>query len=242
MAVQPKTGKRKSAKAKRGKGGKVPGSRLTQAEIEEIFRRFDKLEPHPKTELRYADPFTLLVAAVLSAQATDSSVNKATPDLFKLADTPEKLIKLGEAKLTEKIKTIGLYRSKAKNLIALSQKLVAEFHGKVPDTREALVTLPGVGRKTANVVLNTAFGQATIAVDTHLFRVANRTGLAPGKTPLEVELNLDRVVPERYKHNCHHWLILHGRYVCKARKPECWRCLINDICLFEPKTPPPAPS
>jgi endonuclease-3 len=242
MAVQPKTGKRKSAKAKRGKGGKVPGSRLTQAEIEEIFRRFDKLEPHPKTELRYADPFTLLVAVVLSAQATDSSVNKATPDLFKLADTPEKLIKLGEAKLTEKIKTIGLYRSKAKNLIALSQKLVAEFHGKVPDTREALVTLPGVGRKTANVVLNTAFGQATIAVDTHLFRVANRTGLAPGKTPLEVELNLDRVVPERYKHNCHHWLILHGRYVCKARKPECWRCLINDICLFEPKTPPPAPS
>jgi endonuclease-3 len=242
MAVQPKTGKRKSAKAKRGKGGKVPGSRLTQAEIEEIFRRFDKLEPHPKTELRYADPFTLLVAVVLSAQATDSSVNKATPDLFKLADTPEKLIKLGEAKLTEKIKTIGLYRSKAKNLIALSQKLVAEFHGKVPDTREALVTLPGVGRKTANVVLNTAFGQATIAVDTHLFRVANRTGLAPGKTPLEVELNLDRVVPERYKHNCHHWLILHGRYVCKARKPECWRCLINDICLFEPKTPQPAPS
>jgi endonuclease-3 len=169
-------------------------------------------------------------------------VNKATPDLFKLADTPEKLIKLGEAKLTEKIKTIGLYRSKAKNLIALSQKLVAEFHGKVPDTREALVTLPGVGRKTANVVLNTAFGQATIAVDTHLFRVANRTGLAPGKIPLEVELTLDRVVPERYKHNCHHWLILHGRYVCKARKPECWRCLINDICLFEPKTPPPAPS
>jgi endonuclease-3 len=242
MRVQPKTGKRKSAKAKRGKGGKVPGSRLTQAEIEEIFRRFDKLEPHPKTELRYADPFTLLVAVVLSAQATDSSVNKATPDLFKLADTPEKLIKLGEAKLTEKIKTIGLYRSKAKNLIALSQKLVAEFHGKVPDTREALVTLPGVGRKTANVVLNTAFGQATIAVDTHLFRVANRTGLAPGKTPLEVELNLDRVVPERYKHNCHHWLILHGRYVCKARKPECWRCLINDICLFEPKTPQPAPS
>jgi endonuclease-3 len=241
MAVQPKTGKRKSAKAKRGKGGKVPGSRLTQAEIEEIFRRFDKLEPHPKTELRYADPFTLLVAVVLSAQATDSSVNKATPDLFKLADTPEKLIKLGEAKLTEKIKTIGLYRGKARNLIALSEKLVAEFDGKVPDNREALVTLPGVGRKTANVVLNVAFGQPTIAVDTHIFRVANRTGLAPGKTPLDVELALDRVVPERYKHNCHHWLILHGRYVCKARKPECWRCLINDICLFEPKTPPPAP-
>jgi endonuclease-3 len=241
MGLQPKTGKRKPAKAKRGKAGKVPGSRLTQTEIEEIFRRFDKLDPHPKTELRYADPFTLLVAVVLSAQATDSSVNKATPDLFKLADTPEKLIKLGEAKLTEKIKTIGLYRGKARNLIALSEKLVAEFDGKVPDNREALVTLPGVGRKTANVVLNVAFGQPTIAVDTHIFRVANRTGLAPGKTPLDVELALDRVVPERYKHNCHHWLILHGRYVCKARKPECWRCLINDICLFEPKTPPPAP-
>ena len=177
---------------------------------------------------------------VLSAQATDASVNKATPDLFKAADTPEKLIKLGEAKLTDKIKTIGLYRSKAKNLIALSRKLVEEFHGKVPDNREALVTLPGVGRKTANVVLNVAFGQATIAVDTHLFRVANRTGLAPGKNPLEVELTLDRVVPERYKHNCHHWLILHGRYVCKARKPDCWRCLVNDICLYEPKTLAPS--
>jgi endonuclease-3 len=241
MGLQPKTGKRKPAKAKRGKAGKVPGSRLTQAEIEEIFRRFDKLDPHPKTELHYADPFTLLVAVVLSAQATDSSVNKATPDLFKLADTPAKLIKLGEAKLTKKIKTIGLYRGKARNLIALSQKLVGEFDGKLPDNREALVALPGVGRKTANVVLNVAFGQPTIAVDTHIFRVANRTGLAPGKTPLDVELALDRVVPERYKHNCHHWLILHGRYVCKARKPECWRCLINDICLFEPKTPPPAP-
>jgi endonuclease-3 len=178
---------------------------------------------------------------VLSAQATDSSVNKATPALFKLADTPEKMVELGEAELTDKIETIGLYRNKAKNLIGLSEKLVSEFGGKVPDTREALVTLPGVGRKTANVVLNTAFGQATIAVDTHLFRVANRTGLAPGKTPLDVELTLDRVVPERYKHNCHHWLILHGRYVCKARKPECWRCLINDICLYQPKTPPPKP-
>jgi endonuclease-3 len=243
MGVQPKTGKRKPPKAKgHGKAAKAPGSRLTQAEIEDVFRRFEALDPRPKTELRYADPFTLLVAVVLSAQATDSSVNKATPDLFKVADTPEKLIKLGEERLTEKIKTIGLYRSKARNLIALSRKLIDEFDGKVPDTRDALVTLPGVGRKTANVVLNVAFGQATIAVDTHLFRVANRTGLAPGKTPLEVELALDRVVPERYKHNCHHWLILHGRYVCKARKPECWRCLINDICLYEPKTPPPAPS
>jgi endonuclease-3 len=243
LPLQPKTGKRKTAKRKRrGKGGKAPGSRLTPAEVEEIFRRFEALDPHPKTKLRYGDPFTLLVAVVLSAQATDSSVNKATPDLFKVADTPEKLIELGEAKLTGKIKTIGLYRSKARNLIALSRKMIDEFDGEVPGTREALVSLPGVGRKTANVVLNVAFGQATIAVDTHLFRVANRTGLAAGKTPLEVELTLDRVVPERYKHNCHHWLILHGRYVCKARKPECWRCLINDICLYEPKTPPPAPS
>jgi endonuclease-3 len=240
MGVQPKTGKRKPAKAKlRGKGGKAPGSRLTPAEIEEIFRRFARMSPHPKTELRYVDPFTLLVAVVLSAQATDSSVNKATPDLFKVADTPEKLIKLGEAKLTDKIKTIGLYRGKARNLIALSRKLIDEFHGKVPGTREALVTLPGVGRKTANVVLNTAFGQNTIGIDTHAFRVANRTGLAPGKNPLEVELKLEKIVPERYKHNCHHWLILHGRYVCKAKKPECWRCIINDICLFKPKTPAP---
>jgi endonuclease-3 len=212
-------------------GGKMPA-----ADVEEMFRRFEKAAPSPKTELHYSSPFTLLVAVVLSAQATDSSVNKVTPDLFKTADTPEKLIALGEAKLTEKIKTIGLYRSKARNLIALSQKLIAEFDGKVPDNRAALVTLPGVGRKTANVVLNVAFGQPAIAVDTHIFRVANRTGLAPGKTPLDVELTLDRVVPERYKHNCHHWLILHGRYVCKARKPECWRCLIADICRYEPKT------
>jgi endonuclease III len=240
MGVQAKSAKRKPAKKRpRARGGKAPGSRLTPAQIDEIFRRFEAMSPHPKTELRYADPFTLLVAVVLSAQATDSSVNKATPELFKAADTPQKLIELGEAKLTDKIKTIGLYRNKAKHLIALSHKLVEEFHGKVPDNREALVTLPGVGRKTANVVLNVAFGQSTIAVDTHLFRVANRTGLAPGKDPLEVELVLDRVVPERYKHNCHHWLILHGRYVCKARKPECWRCLINDICLFKPKTPAP---
>jgi endonuclease III len=239
MGVQPKTLKRKPVTARRRKGAKAPGSRLTPAEIDDIFRRFARLSPHPKTELRYADPFTLLVAVMLSAQATDSSVNKATPDLFKTAGTPEKLIELGEVKLTDKIKTIGLYRGKARNLIALSQKLVQEFGGKVPDNREALVTLPGVGRKTANVVLNVAFGRSTIAVDTHIFRVANRTGLAPGKTPLDVELTLDRVVPERYKHNCHHWLILHGRYVCKARKPECWRCLINDICLYEPKTPAP---
>jgi len=225
----------KATKAPR-RGKKAPGSRLTEAQIDEIFRRFHAENPHPKTELHYKDPFTLLVAVVLSAQATDASVNRVTPDLFKIADTPEKLVKLGEAGLTEKIKTIGLYRSKAKNLIALAKKLVEEHGSKVPETREVLTTLPGVGRKTANVVLNTAFGQSTIGIDTHAFRVANRTGLAPGKTPLKVEETLDRIVPARYKHDCHHWLILHGRYVCKARKPECWRCIIEDICLFKPKT------
>jgi endonuclease-3 len=228
----------KSGKA-RTRGKRAPGSRLTEAEIDEIFHRFHELDPHPKTELNYQDPFTLLVAVILSAQATDTSVNRVTPDLFRIADTPEKLATLGQAGLEDKIKTIGLYRNKAKNLIAMAQKLVAEHGGKVPETREALMTLPGVGRKTANVVLNAAFGQHTIGIDTHAFRVANRTGLAPGKTPLEVELKLDRIVPERYKHNAHHWLILHGRYVCKARKPECWRCIIADICLYKPKTPPP---
>jgi endonuclease-3 len=225
---------------KRPEAKKAPGSRLTQSEVDEIFHRFEEVSPHPKTELHYRDPFTLLVAVVLSAQATDASVNRVTPDLFRIADTPKKLVELGQAALTDKIKTIGLYRNKAKNLIALANKLVAEHGGKVPDNREALMTLPGVGRKTANVVLNTAFGQSTIGIDTHAFRVANRTGLAPGKTPLEVELKLDRIVPERYKHNAHHWLILHGRYVCKARNPECWRCLIADICLYKPKTPAPA--
>jgi len=211
-----------------------------QSEIDEIFRRFEQVSPHPKTELHYRDPFTLLVAVVLSAQATDASVNRVTPELFKVADTPAKLAQLGEAGLEDKIKTIGIYRNKAKNLIALANKLVVEHGGKVPCTRELLETLPGVGRKTANVVLNVAFGQSTIGIDTHAFRVANRTGLAPGKTPLQVEETLNRVVPERYKHNAHHWLILHGRYVCKAKKPECWRCIINDICLFKPKTPAPA--
>ncbi len=242
MGLQSKIAKRvpaKKAGRRKTSSSKAPGSLLTQAQIDEIFRRFEAADPHPKTELHYADPFTLLVAVVLSAQATDASVNKVTPVLFKLADTPEKLLKLSEARLTDKIKTIGLYRSKARNLIALSAKLVEEHGGKVPDSRDALVALPGVGRKTANVVLNVAFGQPTIAVDTHIFRVANRTGLAPGKNPLEVELALERVVPERYRHNCHHWLILLGRYVCKARKPECWRCLIADICLYQPKTPAP---
>jgi len=228
----------KAAKTPRG-GKKAPGSRLTQAQIDEVFRRFHAENPNPKTELHYKDPFTLLVAVVLSAQATDASVNRATPDLFRVADTPEKIVALGEKGVTAKIKTIGLYRNKAKNLVALCKKLIEEHEGQVPNTREMLETLPGVGRKTANVVLNVAFGEPTIGIDTHAFRVANRTGLAPGKTPLKVEETLNRVVPERYKHNAHHWLILHGRYVCKARKPECWRCIIDDICLFKPKTPTP---
>jgi endonuclease-3 len=231
--VQPKTAHTKP-------GGKRPkGSRLTESAIAELFHRFAAANPHPKTELHYSDPFTLLVAVVLSAQATDASVNRVTPDLFRVADTPAKFVALGEAGLTDKIKTIGLYRSKAKHLIALAQKLMDEHDGKVPPTREALEALPGVGRKTANVVLNVAFGAPVIAIDTHAFRVANRTGLAPGKTPLAVEETLNRIVPERYKHNCHHWLILHGRYVCKARKPECYRCIIADLCQFKPKTPPP---
>jgi endonuclease III len=233
VAVHPKGVKGKARERR------APGSRLTEAEIAEILLRFHEIDPHPKTELRYEDPFTLLVAVILSAQATDASVNRATPDLFRVADTPEKLAKLGQAGLEAKIKTIGLYRNKAKNLIAMAKHLVAEHGGKVPDSREVLMTLPGVGRKTANVLLNTAFGKNTIGIDTHAFRVANRTGLAPGKTPLEVELKLEKIVPERYKHNCHHWLILHGRYVCKAKKPECWRCIIADLCLFKPKTPPP---
>jgi endonuclease-3 len=226
--------------AKRTRAKRAPGSRLTQEQVDEIFRRFHNANPNPKTELHYRDTFTLLVAVVLSAQATDSSVNRATPELFRVADTPEKMVMLGEAGLIDKIKMIGLYRSKAKNLIALSKALAEQHGSKVPDNREALEALPGVGRKTANVVLNVAFGQSTIAIDTHAFRVANRTGLAPGKTPLEVEFKLNRIVPERYRHNAHHWLILHGRYVCKARRPECWRCLINDICLFKPKTPAPS--
>lgn len=230
------------AKGVKGKarGKRAPGSRLTEVEIAEIFRRFHDIDPHPTTELHYKDPFTLLVAVILSAQATDVSVNRATPHLFRLAGTPEKLAKLTQAELEDQIKTIGLYRSKAKNLIAMAKQLIAEHGGKVPDNRDSLMNLPGVGRKTANILLNTAFGQNTIGIDTHAFRVANRTGLAPGKTPLEVELKLEKVVPERYKHSCHHWLILHGRYVCKAKKPECFRCIIADICLFKPKTPPPA--
>jgi endonuclease-3 len=192
--------------------------------------------PEPKGELQYVTPFTLLVAVVLSAQATDAGVNRATPALFAVADTPAKMAALGEARLRDYIKTIGLFNTKAKNIIALSQQLVAQYGGEVPRTREALEALPGVGRKTANVVLNVAFGEPTIAVDTHIFRVGNRTGLATGKTPLEVETKLEAVVPAQYKRHAHHWLILHGRYVCVARRPLCEKCLIADLCKWPGKT------
>ncbi len=206
------------------------------AEVEEAFRRFKKASPAPKTELEHINPYTLLVAVVLSAQATDAGVNKATPALFAAADTPEKMVELGEARVRDFIKTIGLYRGKAKNVVELSRRLVAEHGGKVPREREALEALPGVGRKTANVVLNVAFGEPTIAVDTHIFRVGNRTAMAPGLTPFEVELNLEKVVPDKYKLHAHHWLILHGRYTCVARKPKCETCIINDLCRWPEKT------
>jgi endonuclease III len=209
---------------------------LTKPQIEEFFARFAKANPNPRGELNYINPFTLLVAVVLSAQATDSSVNKATEPLFKIVDTPEKMVKLGETKLKGYIKTIGLFNTKAKNVIKLSEILIAEHGSIVPADRDVLQTLPGVGRKTANVVLNIVFGQPTMAVDTHIFRVGNRTGLAPGKTPLDVELRLEKRVPEKYRLHAHHWLILHGRYVCKARKPDCPVCLVRDICQYKAKT------
>lgn len=210
---------------------------MRREEVDQFFARLAAARPNPKTELEYTNPYTLLVAVVLSAQATDVGVNKATRTLFKIADTPQKMLALGEEGLANHIRTIGLYRTKAKNIIRLSEILVAEHGGEVPQDREALERLPGVGRKTANVVLNSAFGQPTIAVDTHAFRVCNRTGLAPGKTPLEVEQKLEKVVPERWKHNAHHWLILHGRYVCKARKPDCLHCPIHDLCRWPDKGP-----
>ncbi len=211
---------------------------MPQKDIDEAFRRFAAANPEPKGELNYTNPFTLLVAVVLSAQATDAGVNKATPALFALADTPEKMVALGEDRIRELIRTIGLYRTKARNVAALSEKLIAEYGGAVPMTRESLQSLPGVGRKTANVVMNTAFGEPSIAVDTHIFRVGNRTGMAPGADPLAVELRLEKVVPAQYKRHAHHWLILHGRYVCIARKPRCPECLIADLCRYPAKTPP----
>jgi endonuclease-3 len=205
------------------------------ARIAEIFRRFEAANPRPKGELDYVNAFTLLVAVVLSAQATDLGVNKATPALFAVAGSPAKMAALGEEKLQDMIKTIGLYRTKAKNVIALSRRLVEDFGGEVPHSREALETLPGVGRKSANVVMNTAFGAPMIAVDRHIFRVSNRVPLAIGKTPLEVECGLEKIIPSAFKPHAHHWLILHGRYICKARRPECERCLISDLCQWPDK-------
>jgi endonuclease-3 len=210
--------------------------KFTAAEADEFFARLQKIDPHPKTELNYVNPYTLLVAVALSAQATDKSVNKATAELFKTVDTPGKMLALGEAKLAETIKTIGLYRGKAKNVIAAAKILVEKHGGAVPRMREALEELPGVGRKTANVVLNTAFGEPTIAVDTHIFRVSNRTNLAPGKDVVAVEQALEKIVPEQYRLHAHHWLILHGRYTCVARKPLCPTCVERDLCRFKDKT------
>ncbi|MEN9894563.1 MAG: endonuclease [Pseudomonadota bacterium] len=215
------------------------GKKLTaysKDELAEIFRRFSVQRPKPKGELDHINPFTLVVAVALSAQATDAGVNKATKALFAVADTPEKMLALGEDKVRDMIKTIGLYRNKAKNVMALSQKLIDDFGGNVPKTREELVTLPGVGRKTANVVMSMAFGVPTMAVDTHVFRIANRMGLAPGKTPDQVEDRLMAIIPEPYLFHAHHWLILHGRYCCKARKPDCDRCVVADLCKSSEKT------
>jgi len=212
---------------------------VKKAAVVEFFARLAADNPHPETELESVNTFTLLVAVVLSAQATDAGVNKATRRLFAEVDTPEKMVALGEAALKEHIKTIGLFNTKAKNVIALSEALIRDHGGEVPEDRDALEQLPGVGRKTANVVMNVAFGHETFAVDTHLFRVCNRTGLAPGKTPLAVELKLEKAVPQPFRLHAHHWLILHGRYICKARTPECWRCPVTDLCAFKPKTPAP---
>lgn len=226
---------KKSVAAKSGQ----PSKRVkpwSAAEVHEVFARFRAANPEPKGELEHLNPYTLLVAVVLSAQATDAGVNKATRALFAIADTPQKMLALGEDTVRDYIKTIGLYRTKAKNVIALSEKLIADFGGAVPRTRAEIETLPGAGRKTANVVLNMAFGEHTMAVDTHVFRVGNRTALAPGKNPLEVELGLERIIPDEFMMHAHHWLILHGRYTCLARKPRCEVCLINDLCRWPEKT------
>lgn len=220
-----------------GKRPAKPGKKpVSAAIIHKIFERLREANPEPKGELDYVNVYTLLVAVVLSAQATDVGVNRATRGLFAVADTPQKMLDLGEERIREYIKTIGLYRNKAKNVMALSEKLITDFGGEVPRTREELITLPGVGRKTANVVLSMAFGQATMAVDTHIFRIANRLLLAPGKTPDEVEHRLMQIIPDQYLYHAHHWLILHGRYCCKARKPECERCVIADLCRSPEKT------
>jgi endonuclease-3 len=238
LAIRPKSkvGKANPSKPNPGKPGRGRPKPWSAAEIEEAFRRLCAANPEPRGELHYVNPFTLLVAVVLSAQATDAGVNKATPALFTAADTPEKMVALGEDKVRDMIRTIGLFRTKAKNVIALSEQLLAEHGGMVPPIREELEKLPGVGRKTANVVLNIAFGQETIAVDTHIFRIGNRTGIAPGKNPLEVEAGLEQRVPPAYRLHAHHWLILHGRYICKAQRPACEKCLINDLCRWPEKS------
>lgn len=224
-------------KTKKKPKKKLPRPKLTRAQIADIYRHLHSLDPAPRTELNYSNPYTLVVAVALSAQSTDVGVNKATKALFALADTPEKMVALGEDTVRDHVKTIGLYKTKAKNVILLSQMLIDDFGSIVPGNRDDLIKLPGVGRKTANVVLNEAFGQPTMAVDTHIFRVANRTGMAPGKDPLEVELNLLRVTPDEFALHAHHWLILHGRYTCIARKPRCFNCAIVDMCKFKDKTP-----
>jgi endonuclease III len=239
-AAVPKAPRKRTAADRKAAKGALP--QWTTTEIEEAFRRFHAADPEPRGELQHVDPFTLLVAVVLSAQATDAGVNKATPALFRAADTPAKLAALGEERVRDYIKTIGLYRMKAKNLIGLARKLLAEHGGEVPRDRAALEALPGVGRKTANVVLNIAFGEETIAVDTHIFRVGNRTGLAVGKTPRDVEMKLNEVVPGKYKLHAHHWLILHGRYTCVARRPLCEKCIIADLCKWPGKTTLAAPA
>jgi endonuclease III len=230
-----------SANAAAAKDNAHVGRRLTKVKAEQVYARLAEIRPDPRTELEYTNPYTLLVAVVLSAQATDKGVNRATKDLFPIADAPAKMLKLGEEGLGKRIQTIGLWRNKAKNVIALSKALIEQHGGEVPREREALEALPGVGRKTANVVLMEIFGEGTIAVDTHVFRVSNRIGLADGKTPAEVEAQLMRITPQKYLHGAHHWLILHGRYTCLARRPDCPRCVIRDICLYPAKTPPPQP-
>ena len=215
---------------------------MKRAEVVDFFARLAADNPHPETELQFTNPFTLLVAVVLSAQMTDAGVNKATRALFAAADTPEKMLALGYDAIREHVRTINFNNTKAKNVLALAEALVRDHGGMVPDDRAALEALPGVGRKTANVVLNCAFGRETFAVDTHIFRVGNRTGLARGKDPLAVELKLDKVVPQPFRLHAHHWLILHGRYTCKARRPECWRCVVVDLCAFRPKTDAPTQS
>jgi endonuclease-3 len=215
-----------------------PMRKFTKREVAEFYHRLAETRPIPRTELEFINPFTLLVAVVLSAQATDVGVNKATPALFALADNPAKMVALGEPRVAELVRTIGLYRTKAKNIIRLSALLIERHGGEVPRDREALEALPGVGRKTANVVLNVAFAEPTIAVDTHIFRVGNRTGIAPGKTPHQVEAGLEKVTPLQYRLNAHHWLILHGRHVCKARKPDCHLCVVADLCRYGAKTMP----